>query len=248
MSVFLPTSIHSSTMGQQPSKHHSPLAFGYVNHNDTPPPLPPKDLTSLPSSPPSDMLPDYVLNHPELYKLELTCNCTMASKHRNTTDEEWIVATQRQECRTCRQNKRMSLIRNHLAKDLAYIDETYYSGDGSDSTIKTATARLGSRTVLSWKRNPVLGNNGMDIGDNSDEEEDDQIDESWAKMTIGEATSQTSRNPVGRNENHGSNFTSLGARLTSAPSTSFVLDLSDRSLVKLSAGIGYLGNLTKLNL
>ncbi|KAI8328133.1 hypothetical protein BC941DRAFT_332575, partial [Chlamydoabsidia padenii] len=116
-----------------------------------------------------------------------------------------IVSTQQQECRTCRQNKRMSFVRRHIAKDLEYIDETYYSGSNLITPTATTTTEM----------------------------DDDLINENWAKMTVGEATLQIIE---------GNGFTSFGTK------TSFMLDLADRSLVKLSAGIGYLGNLTKLNL
>ncbi|KAI8142467.1 hypothetical protein BJV82DRAFT_494868, partial [Fennellomyces sp. T-0311] len=122
-----------------------------------------------------------------------------------------VVATKvNEECEFCRQNKRLSLVRRDLAKDLAYIDETYYpdvshyiSNDDGDSLEDVLENELGHR------------------------EQDDRP--GWAKLTIGEVT-------PGRNRPH---------RLTNA---SLSIDLSGRSLIKLSPSIGYLDCLTKLDL
>ncbi|ORZ19307.1 hypothetical protein BCR42DRAFT_409553 [Absidia repens] len=251
-------------MGQRGSKHHSPLTFGYVNHSESPPPLPPKDgvdtndaLTSSLTT--QQMPPDYVLNHPELYKLELMCQCTskltMTSKDNNSSsNEEWIVATQQQECRTCRQNKRMSLVRNHLAKDLEYIDETYYAGVShyeSASNVHSTDTTMTPTEQQVHQASSATGNFGANNDDMDDghEDDDDHMNENWAKITVGEVASQSSRNASGSGvDGQGDISSSIGARMASAQSASFSLDLSERSLVKLSSGIGYLNNLTKLNL
>lgn len=268
-------------MGQRASKLHSPLTFGYVDHNQSSL-LKDKVATDTISDTTVYMPPDHVLNHPELYKLELVCQCTSksnatatssiattrepttltadvgdSSNSNNNDDEEWIVATQQQECRTCRQNKRMSLIRHHLAKDLEYIDETYYAGishyeltsssnNNSESGLERNRPSLSSSSLSSSSTNGGT-TDYYDNSDHDDDDNDEDIDENWAKITVGEVTSQTARNTSlpGGGDNQGDASTSIGVR---SQSTSFTLDLSGRSLVKLSSGIGYLSNLTKLNL
>ncbi|KAI8337442.1 hypothetical protein BC941DRAFT_452299 [Chlamydoabsidia padenii] len=265
-------------MGQRTSKDHSPLTFGYVDHNQSPL-LKDNDAIDTNSEPTVFMPPDHVLNHPELYKLELICQCNSKSnttlqthKYNTSTDdsndndsinkEEWVVATQQQECRTCRQNKRMSLVRHHLAKDLEYIDETYYAGISHyefTSTSNHTTSGSGlqqNRPSLSLSLSSSSSNgdtaDNNDYYDNDDDDDDDDddndnINENWAKITVGEVTSQAARNTSlpGGGDNQGDASSSICVR---TQSTSFTLDLSGRSLVKLSSGIGYLSNLTKLNL
>lgn len=259
-------------MGQRASKQHSPLTFGYVDHNQ-PSILKDKVVSDTITDAVAYMPPDHVLNHPELYKLELVCQCTSktdassAPRQYNTRtenisdnskEEEWIVATQQQECRICRQNKRMSLVRHHLAKDLEYIDETYYAGishyeptlpshnSNSGSGLQQNRPSLSSSSLSSSSSNGVTADYSDEYNSDNDDN-DDNINENWAKITVGEVTSQTARNTSlpGGNDNQGDASSSIGVR---TQSTSFNLDLSARSLVKLSSGIGYLSNLTKLNL
>ncbi|CAO3591957.1 unnamed protein product [Absidia cylindrospora] len=148
----------------------------------------------------------------------------------------------------------MSLVRNHLAKDLEYIDETYYAGVShyesasnvhNTNTTTTPAQQQGhqaSSATSSFSTN-------IDDMDDSNEDDDDRMNENWAKITVGEVTSQSARNTSGSGvDGQGDVSSSIGARMASAQSASFSLDLSGRSLVKLSSGIGYLSNLTKLNL
>ncbi|KAI9307874.1 hypothetical protein BJ944DRAFT_157233 [Cunninghamella echinulata] len=81
----------------------------------------------------------------------------------------------------------------------------------------------------------------------NDDDIDDDVDENWSKITVGDVSSQSTRNTT-HNPLDGHSNTSIGAKLAAAQPSSLILDLSGRNLVKLSYGIGYLTNLTKLNL
>lgn len=224
----------SSLMGQQTSKHHAPLTFGYVNrpdrsHSDSQDPEP-HDRDPLDDN--DDALNDFVLANPHLYRLEFTCqnNCGTKHKRQSTASsadehplgrsstasrpESVIVATKvDQECKFCRQNKRLSLVRRDLAEDLAYIDETYYPD------------------VIHYVPNDdVLESELLQMdAEDDDQQQPSHSDINWAKLTIGDVTPGRSR----------------PRRLTGA---SLAVDLSGRALIKLSPSIGYLDNLTKLNL
>ncbi|CAO3589505.1 unnamed protein product [Absidia cylindrospora] len=253
-------------MGQRGSKQHSPLTFGYIDYTQTPYPKEVTDANTSPEDTNNDMLPDYVLNHPELYKLEIMCKCThttTASHHRTTASTnnncngEWIVAAEHQECPTCRQNKRRSFVRHHLAKDLEYIDETYYADTKHYEFVANDTG-----SSISGESEPRTASTTNDLedydystGGNSDniksieDEADETINENWGKITVGEVTSLTARRtatlPNVSDHQGGDGATTTAFK---AKSTTFTLNLSGRSLVKLSSGIGYLSNLTKLNL
>ncbi|KAI7850095.1 hypothetical protein BDC45DRAFT_447545 [Circinella umbellata] len=145
-------------------------------------------------------------------------NCSASQQKRKNRNSKFrnsgvptsvVVATKvNEECEFCRQSKRLSLVRRDLAKDLAYIDETYYPN------------------VIHYSdHGDVLEN----VLDNELSTQDDQP--GWAKLTIGEVT------PGGRNRAHN--------RLKNP---SLAIDLSGRSLIKLSPSIGYLDCLTKLDL
>ncbi|ORX56926.1 L domain-like protein [Hesseltinella vesiculosa] len=215
-------------MGQTSStnKHHLPLTFGYVASKQQQQQQEPEEDHD-PDQPLDSVLADHVLTHPELYRLELTCQCS----HADDRGAEWIVATQKQTCRTCRQQKRMSLVRNNLARDLAYIDETYYEG------------------LQPFAQDDGPADSVMDQPLEEDEDDDEaEVRAHWSKVTVGQVTSYSQR--IFRSHNDGlyRGQTSLGARLAAAHQSSLVLDLSDHRLVKLNRSIGYLGHLTKLNL
>ncbi|KAI9267950.1 hypothetical protein BDA99DRAFT_504457 [Phascolomyces articulosus] len=203
-------------MGQNSSKQHAPLTFGYVNRSEEE--IVDQDLEPVDNGD-TNAQTDYVLANPHLYKLEMVClnNCAAVQQKRKSRNsklrqsgvpESVVVATQvNEECEYCRQSKRLSLVRRDLAKDLAYIDETYYPD------------------VMHYNDN---GDVLEDVLDNELGTQDDRP--GWAKLTIGEVT-------PGRNRAHN--------RLTNA---SLSIDLSGRSLIKLSPSIGYLDCLTKLDL
>lgn len=208
-------------MGQHPSKHHAPLTFAYVNDAADEEVVDDETLNE------NINVSDFVLANPHLYKLEMVCqnNCAERRKCPDDSSEasskpkghertpSVIVATQvDQECEFCRQNKRLSLVRRDLAKDLAYIDETYYPD------------------VIHYVTNDDVPDSellGLDVEDDSETENENE--ENWSKLTIGEIAPGKTRS----------------RRLTNP---SLAVDLSGRSLVKLSPSIGYLNNLTKLNL
>lgn len=208
-------------MGQQSSKAHAPLTFGYINHNnnqqshqETDGETPSSFELYLDNGDRSS--PDFVLDNPHLYKLESSC------QHCSQPSSAPVIVAEQAPCGHCRQNKRLSLVRRDLASDLNYIDETYYPNivhyeeeDDEDNELDTPSASA----------------------DHTDEttttDEDDDTDtlrdeEGWSKLTIGEITP------------------SIPKRLVSSPL--LAVDLSGKSLIKLSSSIGYLSNLTKLDL
>ena len=210
-------------MGQNASKQHDPLPFGYINRADNQDQL---EEQALDRENPSS---DFILANPHLYKLEITCqngcngllsnNDTGDSATKNRRDSIVVVATKvDQECEICRQSKRLSLVRRDLAKDLAYIDETYYPDvihyGSSDDMLhdELAAQQLDDADVDNY-----IANGSEEDGDNNH----------WAKLTIGDVAPTRNR------------------PLTNA---SLAVDLSRRFLVKLSPSIGYLHNLTKLDL
>ncbi|KAI9032546.1 hypothetical protein CLU79DRAFT_726845 [Phycomyces nitens] len=188
-------------MGQHGSKQHAPLTLGYLDRTTT-------AITN--PHPVEQPTPDFVLDNPHLYKLELTCCCDSAEREKITNGSQAGLAdVASQECTLCHKNKRLSLVRKDLAKDLEYIDETYYPPEERSSTpdpIKLDTE---------------------DHQDNDADPLDSAGSEGLTKLTIGEATPD--------------NKTAL-----SKPSLS--VDLSGRALVRLSPTVGYLQNLTKLNI
>jgi hypothetical protein len=192
-------------MGQQSSKSHAPLTFGYINHNQ-----PHQEGQYLENQDRSS--PDFVLDNPHLYRLESSCqHCSQQSSA--------VIVAEQAPCRYCHQNKRLSLVRRDLASDLNYIDETYYPNiahyeeDDEDNDIET----------------PSTFASPADISADEDDDTDTLRDEEgWSKLTIGEITP------------------SIPKRLVSSPS--LAVDLSGKSLIKLSSSIGYLSNLTKLDL
>ncbi|KAF7729624.1 hypothetical protein EC973_003997 [Apophysomyces ossiformis] len=204
-------------MGQHTSKHHAPLTFGYVNRNESEEGLAEQTLEE------DKTVTDFVLANPHLYKLEITCqnNCSASRRgtdsNGNKTDalpsvsENVVAATIiDEECKHCRQLKRLSLIRRDLEKDLAYIDETYYPD------------------IKHYISQGVCAENGM-IHPSTQTERTADEDENLDKLTVGDVAPRTQR----------------PRRLTGP---SMAVDLTGKSLVKLSPSIGYLDNLTKLNL
>ena len=190
-------------MGQQSSKSHAPLTFGYINPNQ---PIPPDDsdtalfehyLNSKQTDRDRNHTPDFVLEHPHLYQLSFTCQHCTPQPSQTTLVEK----TTDTPCRSCRQNKRLSLVRRDLADDLNYIDETYYPN------------------IVHYEEEDMAS-------DTTSETEDEG--EGLSKLTIGQITP------------------SIPKRLVTSQQIS--VDLSGKSLIKLSSSIGYLDNLTKLDL
>lgn len=231
-------------MGQQGSKSHAPLTFGYINHNNNsqeqqqqgeraeekPQVITFEEyLNNKHLGRERVSTPDFVLNNPHLYKLEFTCqHCsspqqphTRKSSSSEEEEEEVIVAEQvNTPCKQCKQNKRLSLVRRDLASDLNYIDETYYPNIVHYYEDLNTTP-------------DVVGNSGEEISgvanDELEEEQNTSQDgENWSKLTFGQITPN------------------LPKRLAS--SSQLAVDLSGKSLIKLSSSIGYLHNLTKLDL
>lgn len=215
-------------MGQQSSKSHAPLTFGYINHKQ---PNEQDTITIeqyLNSSSSrnggrdrSNHTPaDFVLNNPHLYRLEMTCQ--QCSQKR---DSEVVVAEQvNTACKFCKKNKRLSLVRQDLASDLNYIDQTYYPNivhyDESEEEAEAEAAAENQEEEEEELESDYI------ISDDEDTLRDEK-EEGWSKLTIGEVTT-------------------LPKRLV--PSQQFSVDLSGKSLIKLSSSIGYLNNLTKLDL
>lgn len=215
-------------MGQQSSKSHAPLTFGYINHNpqggsggedaeenDTT--LFEQYLNNNRIGRDRSGTPDFVLDNPHLYKLEFACqHCSRRKK------SDSIVVAEKQvdaPCKHCRQNKRLSLVRRDLASDLNYIDETYYP-----NIVHYEEEDGGGGEEMSSE-----SDNMESMSSHSDDDTSTLPDEEgWSKLTIGEITP------------------SIPKRLVSSQQLS--IDLSGKSLIKLSSSIGYLDNLTKLDL
>lgn len=178
-------------MGQQSSREHAPLTFGYVGQSSN-------ELNQQQQQQQDQDRKDFVLSNPHLYQLQAVC------KQCNSTEDELVVSTLIGEsCFKCQKQKRLSLVRKDLADDLQYIDETYY---------------------------PDLIHYDSKVDDMEIELLQFENDDNNQRLTIGEVTHNTPGRP---------------RRLTGP---SMAIDLSNRSLVKISPSIGYLDSLTKLNL
>lgn len=204
------------SMGQNASKQHDPLPFGYINRVDN------QDQFEEQALDRENPTTDFILANPHLYKLEITCQngCSGFSSNIDSSssatkrDSIVVVATKvDQECQVCRQSKRLSLVRRDLAKDLAYIDETYYP-----DVIHYGSSHDMLHDELAAQHLDDVDNYITDVDDDNNH---------WAKLTIGDVAPTRNR-PLAN--------------------ASLAVDLSGRSLVKLSPSIGYLHNLTKLDL
>lgn len=192
-------------MGQQSSREHAPLTFGYVNHaiDDS------EDIIESLEHIDGNQK-DFVLANPHLYQLQTICNKCNKMKAVN----EVVVSLTGESCSKCQKQKRLSLVRKDLAEDLEYIDQTYYPDlvhyNNNDNNAEQDPME---KELMQLEK------------DNEDGSQQ------WSRLTIGEvAPGGTKRKP---------------RRLTGP---SMAVDLSARSLVKLSPSIGYLDSLTKLNL
>ncbi|KAI8349395.1 hypothetical protein BD560DRAFT_358576 [Blakeslea trispora] len=209
-------------MGQHPSKAHASFTFGYINQED----LQETDETTRPEFN-HQQSSDFVLDHPHLYQLEPVCHhCSADSPVFNKA-----IAVVDQSYTGCRQNKRLSLVRRNLANDLNYIDTTYYPNmphytnavealdvDSSSLSDQNASGSMGQHCSSDEM---VKENDGGDTDTLRDEQ-------GWSRLTMSEFTPSTLQ------------------RLVSSPL--LTIDLSGKSLIKLSSSIGYLHNLTKLNI
>jgi DNA-binding TFAR19-related protein (PDSD5 family) len=193
-------------MGQQSSREHAPLTFGYVNHaiDDN------EDIIESLEHIDGNQK-DFVLANPHLYQLQTICNKCNKMKAVN----EVVVSLTGESCSKCQKQKRLSLVRKDLAEDLEYIDQTYYPDLVHYNNINNNNTEQDpmEKELMQFEK------------DNEDGSQQ------WSRLTIGEVTpGSTKRRP---------------RRLTGP---SMAVDLSARSLVKLSPSIGYLDSLTKLNL
>lgn len=193
-------------MGQQSSREHAPLTFGYVNH------ITENDIIEKYQDEQEELNQqfgkDFVLANPHLYQLQALC------KQCNSTKNEVIVSTLIGEsCNKCQKQKRLSLVRKDLAEDLNYIDQTYYPDLVHYNTTEEVTDPMEEELL--------------------ELENDETIQQQWSRLTIGEAT-------------HTPGGTRRRPRRLTGPTMS--VDLSNRSLIKLSPSIGYLDSLTNLNL
>lgn len=230
---------------QQSSKAHAPLTFGYISNNHPHPEggeeeLEEEDETAYFSREdrllsPSLSSPDFVLDNPHLYQLASTCqHCS------SQTQYPIMVAEQTNSpCTHCRQNKRLSLVRRNLANDLHYIDETYYPNIVHYEEEEDEELELNASTSAAIYNSTAATNANVHHEDTSPDTEDDTMsspdeddthtlrdEEGWSRLTFGEITPSK--------------------RLVSSPL--LTVDLSGKSLIKLSSSIGYLNNLTKLDL
>ncbi|KAL9537885.1 hypothetical protein MBANPS3_011377 [Mucor bainieri] len=196
-------------MGQQSSREHAPLTFGYVNHaHDEEHGDIIESLQDLDTN-----QKDFVLANPHLYQLQSICHECNKLKAVN----EVVVSLTGESCSRCQKQKRLSLVRKDLAEDLEYIDQTYYPDLVHYNTSEQQDPM--EKELLQFEKD----DNEVDASSGTSQQ--------WSRLTIGEVTpGGTKRRP---------------RRLTGP---SMAVDLSARSLVKLSPSIGYLDSLTKLNL
>lgn len=192
-------------MGQQSSREHAPLTFGYVNHAHQ------EDGDMIESLQDMDTnQKDFVLANPHLYQLQSICHECNKLK----AVDGVVVSLTGESCSKCQKQKRLSLVRKDLAEDLEYIDQTYYPDLVHYNTSEQQDPM--EKELMQFEK---------------DDTEADGGSQQWSRLTIGEVTpGGTKRRP---------------RRLTGP---SMAVDLSARSLVKLSPSIGYLDSLTKLNL
>lgn len=185
-------------MGQQTSREHAPLTFGYVNHST-------ETIERVDESTEEFDQKDFVLENPHLYKLQALCN--QCNENRN--NQVVISSVINEACNQCKRLKRLSLVKKDLAEDLEYIDQTYYPD------------------LVHYN-----ANNSQEDPMEQELREFQQQDQQWSRLTIGDAVTP------------GTNI--RRPRRLTGPSMD--VDLSNKSLVKLSPSIGYLENLTRLNL
>ncbi|GAA5794776.1 hypothetical protein HPULCUR_000122 [Helicostylum pulchrum] len=194
---------------QQSSKSQAPLTFGYINHK-------PDTITidEYDTGRDNSSNTDFVLDNPHLYKLEFTC--------RHCKPGSLIVAEQsKATCTICKKNKRLSLVRQNLANDLNYIDQTYYPNIVHYEEEEESESEMQESDDYEQEQD---NNDDYDDDDDTDTLRDE---EGWSKLTVAEVSPSPKR-------------------LVSSPLVS--VDLSGKSLIKLSSSIGYLNNLTKLDL
>ncbi|KAI8644132.1 hypothetical protein BD408DRAFT_442012 [Parasitella parasitica] len=218
-------------MGQQQSNGaNAPLTFGYIGNSYHEP----ENNEGTGSDSRDRTLPDFVLDNPHLYKLEPTCQHCSSKKHYSM-----MAADQRntQLCRCYSQEKRLSLVKRDLANDLNYIDETYYPNivhyeDDDDNDVELDAVFAAADASTPTSANSLNGSDAEDDSIMSEDDDDNNTlrgEEGWSKLTLDEIMPS-----------------STPKRLVSGPS--LALDLSGRSLIKLSSSISHLDNLTKLDL
>ncbi|KAI9312840.1 hypothetical protein BX666DRAFT_1865495 [Dichotomocladium elegans] len=133
-----------------------------------------------------------------------------------------------EECKVCRRNERLALVRRDLAEDLAYIDETYYSAS-------TILLRVKSR---------------------QGEDETVENDGQWAKLTMKDVVAGTRK--TGRRLSHASSSSTLVVNLSGrslikmSPSIGYLdnittLNLSHNQMATLPETIGYIKDLEILD-
>lgn len=180
-------------MGQQTSRQHAPLTFGYIKDSSESIDREEEVVDEFDQR-------DLLLENPHLYKLQAICEqCTEEDK------QVVLSSVINEPCNQCKRLKRLSLVKKDLAEDLEYIDQTYYPD------------------LVHYTNNPT---------EDPMERELLNYQQQCSTLTIGDAVTP------------GTNIR-RPRRLTGP---SMAVDLSNKSLVKLSPSIGYLENLTKLNL
>ncbi|KAI8075595.1 hypothetical protein BDF21DRAFT_464788 [Thamnidium elegans] len=207
---------------QQSSKSNAPLTFGYINHKQDTIPIDDYDTDS-------STAPDFVLDNPHLYKLEFTC--------RHCKPGSVIVAQQsKATCTTCHKNKRLSLVRQNLANDLNYIDQTYYPN------------------IVHYEEEESESETAQESDDYDQDEDDDDTDtlkdeEGWSKLTIAEVTPSPKRlvsSPLVSVDLSGKSLIKLSSSIGYLNNLT-KLDLSDNQMINLPKALGQLTNLRIFN-
>ncbi|KAI8073394.1 uncharacterized protein B0P05DRAFT_572949 [Gilbertella persicaria] len=218
-------------MGQQTSREHAPLTFGYVNRT-IPNISKEEDRQEL-----DQAQRDFVLDNPHLYQLQTICDQCSKENTVNRT-EEMVVSLVNESCAKCKRQKRLSLVRKGLAEDLEYIDQTYYP----DVVHYTEEDDQMEQELIQLENN----------------QEDDT--NNWSRLTIGEATSPSGsiasrRRPRRLTGPSSSMAVDLSHRslVKLGPSIGYLssltkLNLSNNQMMSLPREIGYLKNLRVLNI
>jgi hypothetical protein len=147
-------------MGQQTSREHAPLTFGYVNRsldeeNDIEAKLDEQGLDQ-------DQR-DFVLANPHLYQLQTIC--TQCNRQSLSPKSEFMVSLVEEACLKCQKQKRLSLVRKDLAEDLEYIDQTYYPD------------------LVHYTEQDPMEEELLQL-----EKDDNSLQQQWGRLTIGEVT------------------------------------------------------------
>ncbi|KAI7907580.1 uncharacterized protein BX663DRAFT_481897 [Cokeromyces recurvatus] len=214
-------------MGQQTSREHAPLTFGYVNQKLT---ISNEEEDAIITEK-FEQEKDFVLANPHLYQLQSTCEQCQKLSSSPSNNEQVVVSLINEACAKCKKQKRLSLVRKDLAEDLEYIDQTYYP----DLIHYNSEEDPMEQELLEF-------------------ETDTSQQQQWSRLTIGEATTITPKGKP-RKLTGLSMAVDLSNRslVKLSPSIGYLdnltkLNLSNNQMTSLPREIGYLKSLRVLNI